>query len=56
MAEDREESMKQAFQGIIDSADELIEVIGKMDWDRIETLGEEIARLAMELKALSRVN
>jgi len=56
MAEDREEGMKQAFQGIIDSTDELIETIGKMDWDRIETLGSEIATLAITLKILSKVN
>ena len=53
---DKEEEMKQALQGIIDSTEELIETIGKMDWDRIESLGETIARLAITLKTLSVMN
>ena len=53
---DKEEEMKEALQGIIDSTEELIETIGKMDWDRIETLGETIASLAKTLKVLSGVN
>ena len=53
---DNEEEMKQALQGIIDSTEELIETIGKMDWERIETLGETIANLAITLKTLSKVN
>ena len=53
---DNEEEMKQAFQGIIDSTEELMEAIGKMDWERIETLGETIASLAVTLKTLTRVS
>jgi len=53
---DKERDMEHAFQGIIDSTEELMEAIGKMDWERIETLGTEIAALAMILKALSKVN
>ena len=53
---DNEEEMKQAFQGIIDDTEELIETIGKMDWERIEALGTNIAALAMILKVLSGVN
>ena len=52
----QEENMKVAFQSIIDSTDELIEVIGKMDWDRIENLGDHIAEQARVIKVLSRVN
>ena len=54
--DNNEEEMKQALQGIIDSTNELIETIGKMDWERIETLGETIASLAVTLKTLSKVN
>jgi len=53
---DNEEDMKQAFQGVIDNTEELMECIGKMDWERIETLGEQIAELAVTLKTLSKVN
>ena len=52
----KEEEMLQALQGIIDSTEELIETIGKMDWDRIEALGEIISSLARTLKVLSGVN
>ena len=53
---DNDQEMKEAFQGIIDATDELIETIGKMDWERIETLGETIASLAFTLRILSGVN
>ena len=53
---DNEEEMLKALQGIIDSTEELIETIGKMDWERIETLGETIASLAVTLKTLSVMN
>ena len=53
---DNDQEMKEALQGIIDSTEELIETIGKMDWARIETLGTEIASLAATLKVLSGVN
>jgi len=56
MAEEREEAMKGAFQGIIDNTEELIETIGKMDWERIEKLGTNITDLASTLKVLSRIN
>ena len=56
MEEEREEAMKGAFQGIIDNTEELIETIGKMDWDRIEKLGTNISDLASTLKVLSKVN
>ena len=53
---DNDQEMKEALQGIIDNTEELMEAIGKMDWDRIETLGEHIAALAVTLKTLSKVN
>ena len=53
---EKEEEMLQALQGIIDSTDELIETIGKMDWARIEALGETVASLAATLRILSGVN
>mgnify|MGYP001576637809 CR=1 FL=1 len=56
MATDRETEMKRCLQGIIDSTDELIEVIGRMDWERIEALGTDITSLAHNLKVLSRVS
>jgi len=53
---DSDQEMKEALQGIIDSTEELIETIGKMDWARIEYLGETIASLAATLRILSGVN
>jgi len=52
----RKRVMMEALQGIIDNTEELMECIGKMDWGRIETLGENISELASKLKVLSSVN
>ena len=42
--DEKERVMMQALQGIIDNTEELMECIGKMDWERIEKLGENIRR------------
>ena len=55
-SECNQETMKELFQGIIDSTDELIETIGRMDWERIEKLGLTIAENASAIKILSGVN
>jgi len=52
----QEEAMSGLLQGIIDNTEELIEVIGKMDWERIEKLGLTIADNAQRLKILSGVS
>ena len=52
----QEETMKAAFQEVIDNTEQLMEAIGRMDWDKIEDLGDHIAGNARVLKVLSRVN
>ena len=56
LTEDKENLMKECLQGIINNTEELIETIGKMDWERIERLGTNIVDLARKLKVLSSVN
>ena len=54
--DEKKRVMMEALQGIIDNTEELMECIGKMDWERIEKLGENISGLASTLKVLSSVN
>ena len=54
--DDKEEEMKEALQGVIDSTEDIIEAIGKMEWDRIERAADNISSLSHNLKVLSGVN